>query len=97
MTKQEQKEYLQKFVASQGTQAGLSITPLLEAIINGNDDIFVVTVEDNAENTKKVTNPQEDITISLRRQMQTHCTTRRKFSLMGLFWHLLKLKYQRTK
>lgn len=25
MTKQEQKEYLQKFVASQGTQAGLSI------------------------------------------------------------------------
>lgn len=60
MTKQEQKEYLQKFVASQGTQAGLSITPLLEAIINGNDDIFVVTVEDNAENTKKVTNPQED-------------------------------------
>lgn len=35
MTKQEQKEYLQKFVASQGTQAGLSITPLLEAIING--------------------------------------------------------------
>lgn len=61
MTKQEQKEYLQKFVASQGTQAGLSITPSLEAIINGNDDIFVVTVEDNAENTKKVTNPQEDI------------------------------------
>ena len=46
MTKQEQKEYLQKFVASQGTKAGLSITPLLEAIINGNDDIFVVTVED---------------------------------------------------
>lgn len=36
MTKQEQKEYLQKYVASQGTQAGLSITPLLEAIINGN-------------------------------------------------------------
>lgn len=35
MTKQEKKEYLQKFVASQGTQAGLSITPLLEAIING--------------------------------------------------------------
>ena len=61
MTKQEQKEYLQKFVASQGTQAGLSITPLLEAIINGNDDIFVVTVEDNAENTKKVTNPQDEI------------------------------------
>lgn len=61
MTKQEQKEYLQKFVASQGIQSGLSITPLLEAIINGNDDIFVVTVEDNAENTKKVTNPQDDI------------------------------------
>lgn len=61
MTKQEQKQYLQTFVASQGTQAGLSITPLLEAIINGNDDIFVVTVEDNTENTKKVTNPQRDI------------------------------------
>lgn len=61
MTKQEQKQYLQTFVASQGTQAGLNITPLLEAIINGNDDIFVVTVEDNTENTKKVTNPQRDI------------------------------------
>lgn len=61
MTKQEQKEYLQKFVASQGTQAGLSITPLLEAKISGNDDIFVVNVEDNEENTKKVTNPQQDI------------------------------------
>lgn len=61
MTKQEQKQYLQTFVASQGTQAGLSIMPLLEAIINGNDDIFVVTVEDNTENTKKVTNPQRDI------------------------------------
>lgn len=35
MTKQEQKQYLQTFVASQGTQAGLNITPLLEAIING--------------------------------------------------------------
>lgn len=61
MTKQEQKQYLQTFVASQGTQVGLNITPLLEAIINGNDDIFVVTVEDNTENTKKVTNPQRDI------------------------------------
>lgn len=61
MTKLEQKQYLQTFVASQGTQAGLNITPLLEAIINGNDDIFVVTVEDNTENTKKVTNPQRDI------------------------------------
>lgn len=61
MTKQEQKQYLQTFVASQGTQAGLNITPLLEAKINGNDDIFVVTVEDNTENTKKVTNPQRDI------------------------------------
>lgn len=61
MTKQEQIQYLQKYVASQGTQAGLSITPLLEAIINGNDNIFAVTVESNAESTKKVTNPQEDI------------------------------------
>ena len=61
MTKQEQKQYLQTLVASQGSQAWLNITPLLEAIINGNDDIFVVTVEDNTENTKKVTNPQRDI------------------------------------
>ena len=34
MTKQEQKQYLQNFVASQGTQVGLGITPLLEAIID---------------------------------------------------------------
>lgn len=61
MTKQEKQAYLQKYVASQRTQSGLSITPLLEAIINGNDDIFIVTVEDNEENTKMVTNPQEEI------------------------------------
>lgn len=61
MTKKDKKEYLEQLVANQGNQAGISIAPLLEAIINGNDDIFVVTVEDNAENTKKVTNPQEDI------------------------------------
>lgn len=28
MTKQEQKQYLQNFVASQGAQVGLGITPL---------------------------------------------------------------------
>lgn len=61
MTKKEQIEYLQKYVASQGTQVGLSITPLLESIINGSDAIFVVTVEDNVENTKKVTNAQQEI------------------------------------
>lgn len=61
MTKQEQKKYLETYVASQGTQVGLSISPLLEAIIDGNDDIFVVTVEDNVETTKKVTNSQTDI------------------------------------
>lgn len=61
MTRKEKKEYLQTYVQGQGTQVGLSIAPLLEAIIDGNDDIFVVTVEDNTDNTKGVTNRQEDI------------------------------------
>lgn len=61
MTKQEQKQYLQNFVASQGTQVGLGITPLLEAIIDSNESIFVVTVENNQETTKNVTNTQSEI------------------------------------
>lgn len=34
MTKAEQKEYLQKFVANQGTQMGLALAPLLESLID---------------------------------------------------------------
>lgn len=45
-------------VANQGNQAGISIAPLLSAIIADCED---VTVEDNQENTKNVTNPQAEI------------------------------------
>lgn len=61
MTKAEKLQYLQDYVASQGTQAGLSIATLLEEIINGNDDVFAVNVEDNEAETKNVTNAQEEI------------------------------------
>lgn len=46
-------------VANQGNQAGISIAPLLSAIIADCEDVFTVTVEDNQENTKNVTNPQD--------------------------------------
>lgn len=45
-------------VANQGSQAGISIAPLLSAIIADCEDVFMVTVEDNQEDTKNVTNPQ---------------------------------------
>lgn len=61
MTKAEKLQYLQDYVASQGTQAGLSIAALLEEIINGNDDVFVVNVEDNEAEMKNVTNAQDEI------------------------------------
>lgn len=48
-------------VANQGNQAGISIAPLLSAIIADCEDVFTVTVEDNQENTKNVTNPQAEI------------------------------------
>lgn len=48
-------------VANQGSQAGISIAPLLSAIIADCEDVFTVTVEDNQENTKNVTNPQAEI------------------------------------
>jgi hypothetical protein len=58
MTKKDKKEYLEQLVANQGNQAGISIAPLLSAIIADCED---VTVEDNQENTKNVTNPQAEI------------------------------------
>lgn len=61
MTKAEKKEYLQQLVASQGNQSGISISPLLDAIIGDCEDVFTVTVEDNEEDTKNVTNPQSEI------------------------------------
>lgn len=42
-------------------QAGISIAPLLSAIIADCEDVFTVTVEDNQEDTKNVTNPQAEI------------------------------------
>ena len=61
MTKKDKKEYLEQLVANQGNQAGISIAPLLSAIIADCEDVFTVTVENNQENTKNVTNPQADI------------------------------------
>lgn len=54
MTKAEKLQYLKDYVASQGTQAGLSIAALLEEMISGNDDVFVVNVEDNEAGQSKV-------------------------------------------
>lgn len=61
MTKKEKKEYLEQLVANQGNQAGISISPLLNAIIADCEDVFTVTVEENEEDTKNVTNPQAEI------------------------------------
>lgn len=58
MTKYEKIEYLNKYVASQGTQAGLSIAPLLLQMIEENEDIFDVQVEDTEENDRLVINEQ---------------------------------------
>lgn len=49
---------MEQLVANQGNQAGISIAPLLSAIIADCEDVFTVTVEDNQEDTKNVTNPQ---------------------------------------
>lgn len=54
MTKTEQREYLKKYVESQGTQVGLSIVPLLEDLITSNEEVFVISVEDNEEQVKKL-------------------------------------------
>lgn len=58
MTKYEKLEYLDKLVASQGTQAGLSLAPLLRHMIEENEDIFDVQVEDNEDNSRTVINEQ---------------------------------------
>ena len=61
MTKAEKKKYLEQLVASQSNQSGISISPLLDAIIADCEDVFTVMVEDNQEDTKNVTNPQAEI------------------------------------
>lgn len=61
MTKAEKKKYLEQLVASKGNQSGISISPLLDAIIADCEDVFTVMVEDNQEDTKNVTNPQAEI------------------------------------
>lgn len=61
MTKAEKKKYLEQLVASQDNQSGISISPLLDAIIADCEDVFTVMVEDNQEDTKNVTNPQAEI------------------------------------
>ena len=52
MTKKDKKEYLEQLVANQGNQAGISIAPLLSAIIADCEDVFTVTVEDNQEDNE---------------------------------------------
>ena len=58
MTKYEKLEYLDQYVANQGNEAGLSIAPLLRAIIEENEDIFDVQVEDTEVNDSLVINEQ---------------------------------------
>lgn len=58
MTKYEKLDYLDQYVASQGNEAGLSIAPLLRAIIEENEDIFDVQVEDTEVNDRLVINEQ---------------------------------------
>lgn len=58
MTKYEKLEYLEQYVANQGNEAGLSIAPLLRAIIEENEDIFDVQVEDTEVNDRLVINEQ---------------------------------------
>lgn len=45
MTKKDKKEYLEQLVANQGNQAGISIAPLLSAIIADCEDEINSTVE----------------------------------------------------
>lgn len=58
MTKYEKLEYLDQYVANQGNEEGLSIAPLLRAIIEENEDIFDVQVEDTEVNDRLVINEQ---------------------------------------
>ena len=58
MTKYEKLEYLNLCVASQGNEAGLSIAPLLRAMIEENEDVFDVQVEDTEVNDRLVINEQ---------------------------------------
>lgn len=58
MTKAEKLAYLTKYVSTQGTQVGLSLSPLLKEIITATEEVFVVSVEDNEDTTKEVTTEQ---------------------------------------
>lgn len=58
MTKYEKLDYLTRWAESQGTQAGLSIVPLLRNMIEENEDIFDVEVEDTEVNGRLVVNEQ---------------------------------------
>lgn len=84
MTKKDKKEYLEQLVANQGNQAGISIAPLLSAIIADCEDVFTVTVEDNQENTKNVTNPQAEIDAFIDAVTPTRCTTYQKYIFRAL-------------
>lgn len=75
MTKKEKKEYLEQLVANQGNQAGISISPLLNAIIADCEDVFTVTVEENEADTKNVTNPQAEIDAFIDAVKPTRYTT----------------------
>lgn len=66
-------------VANQGNQAGISIAPLLSAIIADCEDVFTVTVEDNQEDTKNVTNPQAEIDAFIDAVNAARCTTYQKY------------------
>lgn len=58
MNKQQITQAIDMFVTGQGNQAGLSIAPLLQSIIEENEDIFDVQVEDTEVNDRLVINEQ---------------------------------------
>ena len=97
MTKAEKKKYLEQLVASQGNQSGISISPLLDAIIADCEDVFTVMVEDNQEDTKNVTNPQAEIDAFIDAVNPTRCTTYRKYIFRELLFPFLNWKLTRTK
>ena len=58
MTKQQIAQAIESYISGQGNEAGLSIAPLLRAIIEENEDIFDVQVEDTEVNDRLVINEQ---------------------------------------
>lgn len=96
MTKYEKLEYLQNYVETQGTQAGLSIVPLLRAMIEENEDIFDVEVEDTETNDRLVINEQIAIDefIDAVNADPIHNTARAHIS--GVVLHFVQLEYTDT-